>query len=129
MLYAELLHETDGRGRFQTVTPSDLYRVAATFARYRVTSLDVIRRTDRCARRMFLSELRDWGRRTCPDMQLLSHFSPHMMKPMANANDPLSGRLVRPWELRNFSADLSPMGAFLIPNHLMDNYVSRELDR
>ena len=58
-LTADLTAETAGRDRFQTVTPTDLFDAAETFARYRLTSLDIIRHTDRDARRMFLSDLRE----------------------------------------------------------------------
>ena len=46
-LAAEMMQETAGRGRFLMVTPADLYHSAETFDRYRLTSLDVIRHTDR----------------------------------------------------------------------------------
>lgn len=79
-LASELIQETAGRGRSQTVTAADLYRPAETFDRSRLTSSDVILHTDRGARRMFLSDLRELGRRSFPDMQLrtqlLSHFAP-----------------------------------------------------
>ena len=57
-LAAELIREIAGRDRFRAVTPDGLYRTAETFARYRWASLDVIRRTDRGARRTCLSDLR-----------------------------------------------------------------------
>ena len=61
--------------------------------------------------------------------QLLAHFTPQIMKSRANAKDPLFGELVIPERLRNFLADLSPMGAFLKPKQLMTNYVNRALAR
>ena len=65
-LAAELMRETAGRDRFLTVTPADLYHSAETFVRYRLTSLDIIRRADRGACRMSLSDLRELGRRSPP---------------------------------------------------------------
>ena len=78
---------------------------------------------------MFLSDLRELGRRSFPEMQLimqlLEHFKPQFLKSKDNAKDPLFEELVIPERLRNFRDDLSPMGAFLNPNQLMTNYVSR----
>ena len=113
-LTAELITETAGRDRFQTVTPSGFLNAAETFPRYRLTSLDIIRHADMVARRMSLSDLRDIGRRSFAQMQLamqlMSHFAPQIMKSRANANDPLFAELVIPGRLRNFPADLSQMG-------------------
>ena len=132
-LNAELTAETAGRDRFHTIAPTDLYHAAETFARYRLTSLGIIRRADMDARRMFFADLRGLAAALPPQMQLIaqlmSHFTPHIMKSMANAKDPLFGELVIPERLRNFPAGLSPMSAFLKPNQLVTNYVSRELDR
>ena len=80
VLAAELIQDTAGRDRFQSVTPDDLYRSAEIFVRYSMTSVDVIRHTDRGDRRMFFSDLREIDRRFLRDVQmvmkLLSHFSP-----------------------------------------------------
>ena len=82
---------------------------------------------------MFLSDLRELGRRSFPEtqlaMQLMEHFKPQLLKSKANAKSPLFDEIVIPGRLRNFRADLSPMGAFLKPNQLMANYASRELAR
>ena len=77
-LAAELAAETAGRDRFQTVTHADLYRAAETFARYRLTSLDIIRRADRDSRRMFLCDLRELGRCSFPQMQLIMQLLAHL---------------------------------------------------
>ena len=53
-LSAELARETDGLGRFQTVTPVDSIRAAETCDMYRSKSLDIIRRAGNDSRRMFL---------------------------------------------------------------------------
>lgn len=45
-------------GRFETAAERDMWREDETFARYRLASLEVIRQTDRDARRMFLPDLR-----------------------------------------------------------------------
>ena len=63
----ELVRETAGRGRFRSVTPADLMHAAETLRRYRLSSSDVIRRMERDARRMFLSDLVELGRRFPPD--------------------------------------------------------------
>ena len=62
-------------------------------------------------------------------MQLLEHFKPLSLKSRANAKDPLFEEIVLPSRLKNFRADFSQIGAFLKPNQLMANYVSRELAR
>ena len=112
----ELIHETDGRDRIQTVTPSALMRAAEPCVRGRLTSLDVIRHTGRGARRMFLSDLREMGRRSSPQMQLvtqlLARFAPQIMKSRANSNDPMFGEIVLPGRLRNLPDAMSPMGLF-----------------
>ena len=60
--------------------------------------------------------------------QLLTHFAPHPQQ-RAKAKDPMCGEVVIPERLRNYSADVSALGAFLKPNRPMRNYVSRELPR
>ena len=76
----ELTTEIRGRERFAATTPADIHLAAETFPRYRLTSLAVIRQTDASDRRMFLSDLRELGRRSFPEMQLitqlLSQFTP-----------------------------------------------------
>ena len=54
----ELEAETRGRDRIAAASPRDLWQAAETILRYRLTSLAVIRQTDRDARRMFLADLR-----------------------------------------------------------------------
>lgn len=97
---AELIQETAGRGRFQAVTPVELLHAAEYFCMYRSTSLDIIRHTDRDTRRMFFSDLRELGRRSFPEiqliMQLMAHFSPHILKSGANSDDPMFVDIVLP---------------------------------
>ena len=62
-------------------------------------------------------------------MQLLAHFKPQIMKSRDDAKDPMFEEPVIPERLRNFAAGLYPMSAFLKPDQLMANYVSRELAR
>ena len=82
-LTADFPQETAGRGRFLALTPADSYHSVETFVFYRLTSLDIIRRADRDSRRMFSPALRELGRRSLPEMQLiaqlLSHFTPQML--------------------------------------------------
>ena len=115
-LTAELIQETAGRDRFRTVTPSGLMRAADTFVRYRVTSLDFNRHTDRGARRMFLSDSGGLGRLSFSQMelvmQLMARFAPQIMKSRANSNDPMFGEIVLPGRLRNLPDAMSPMGLF-----------------
>ena len=77
---ADLVAETDGRDRFAASAPEDLLLEAGTFPRYRLTTMPIIRQTDLMARRMFLHDLRELGRMSSPElqliMQLLSHSTP-----------------------------------------------------
>ena len=133
LLADNLSRETAGRERFELFTPADLRAAAEIFVRYRLPTLGVIRQTDQVARRMFVSDLRDIERLAFPDLQLilqlLSHFSPHLLKPRANAKDPPFEEAVLPEKLKAYKADLSHLGAFLKPNQLMANYISKELAR
>ena len=129
----ELTVDANGREHFATATPADIHPAAETFALYRLTSLAVIRQTDAAARRMFLSDLRDIGRRSFAETQLiaqlLSHFSPQLAEQRTISKDPMFEEVVLPERLRAYTADLSSLGALLKPNQPMANYVSRELAR
>ena len=122
-----------GRDRFPTDTTQDFRRDSETFARYRLPSLAAIRQTDREARRAFLTDLRDLYRRSFPERQLpfrrLSHFSAQLGKRRPNAKDPPYEAIALPEKLRTYAADLSPLEAFLRPNLMMGNFISRELAR
>ena len=78
---------------------------------------------------MFVSDSREPRRRPYPDIQpiaqLMSHFSPLVLKYRANAKGSPFEEIAHPARLRNFPADLSSMGAFLKPNHMMANFESR----
>ena len=91
-LAGELVAETRGVDRFESASERDMWQEDETFARNRIASLAVIRQADHDARRMFLSELREHGRMSFPEMQLLmqtlSHFSPQLAKPRNNAKVP-----------------------------------------
>ena len=130
-LAADLTAETRGRERFELFDEADMLTAAEIFVRYRLPTLAVIRQTDRDARRMFVSDLRDIERLAFPDLQLilqlLSHFSPQLLKPRANAKDPPFEEAVLPEKLKAYRADLSQLGAFLKPNQLMANFISKEL--
>ena len=128
-LFREITAETNGRERFAMATPADFHLAAETFARYRLTSVAVILQTDADARRMFLSDLRALCRRSFPEMQLLSHFSPQLAKRRTSSKGPLYEEVVLPERVRAYTADLSSLGALLMPNRPMANYVSRELAR
>ena len=86
-LAADLVRETAGRGQFSAYVEEDCHTAAMTLVRYRLSTLPVIRQTDRGARRMFLPDLREMGRKAFPEMhlpmQLLAHFAPVLM-PRAN---------------------------------------------
>lgn len=77
---ADFIAETNGRERIDASTTDDMLRAAEIFVRRRLPSLDVIRKTDPDARRIFASDIRDIDRIAFPDiqliLQLMSHFSP-----------------------------------------------------
>ena len=122
-LAADFAEETKGSERFETDSREDMLRAAGIFARYRLPPLAAIRQTDRDARRMFVSDLRDIERLAFPDIRLMisliSHFTPQLLKAKANAKGPPFGEAVLPGKLRKYTADLSQLGAFLKPNQLM----------
>ena len=70
-LTADLVRETAGRECFSAFYPPDFHQAAETLVRYRLSTLQIVRQTDKDARRMFLSDLRDLGRKAFPEMQLL----------------------------------------------------------
>ena len=69
-LTADLVRETAGRRNFSAFYPSAFHQAAEALVRYRLSSLQIIRQTDKDARRMSLSDLRDVGRKAFPEMQL-----------------------------------------------------------
>ena len=96
----------------------DFEQDAETLARYRLTALAIIRQTDKAARRMFLADLREPGRKAFPEMQLLAqlfaHFAP-LVKQRLNLKGHPFEEVVPPVKFRNYTADLSNLGAFCIP--------------
>ena len=97
-----------------------LWEAAYTHVRYRLSSLAIIRHTERDARRLFLSELRGDERKSFPEMQLLmqlfSHFAPVVARQRLNSKNPPFEELVIPQRLAGYTADLSGLGGFLKPN-------------
>ena len=131
-LTADLVRETAGRELFSAFVEEDFHTAAMTFVRYRLSTLPIIRQTDRDARRMFLADLRDLERKAFPEMQLLmqllSHFAP-VQKQRVNPKDPTFEEVVLPVKLKEYKADFSCLGGFLKPNQAMANYISKELIR
>ena len=109
-LAADIVRETAGRDLFSAFAEEDFHTAAMTFARYRLSTLATIRQTDRDARRMFLSDLRELGRKAFPEMQLLmqlsAHFAP-VQKQLVNPKDPTFEEVVLPVKLRDYKADFS----------------------
>ena len=129
-LTADLERETRGSGSPNAFFPPDFHQAAETLVRYRLSTLQIIRQTDKDARRMFLADLRDLGRKAFPEMQLLmqlfSHFSP-VLKQRTILKDPHFEEVVLPVRLKEYMVDLISLGGYLKPNQLMANYVSKEL--
>ena len=108
-----------------------MQQAAETLVRYRLSSLSTIRHTERDARRLFLSEVRDKARKSSPELQLLTqlftHFAPVMVRQRPNAKGPAFEELVIPQKLPRYTANLSGLGGFLKPNQPMANYISKEI--
>ena len=130
-LFQAITLETAGRDRFAGYTDEDFHQAAETLVRYRLSTLDMIRHTERGARRLFLSECREADQKPFTEMQLLmqlfSHFEPITAKQRSNIKDPAFEEIVLPRKLAAYAADLRGLGGFLKPNQPMVNYVSREL--
>ena len=71
-LLADITQETAGRDRFTGFSPPDLLRAAETLVRYRLSTLEIIRHTERDARRLFLAECQHSEQQSFPELQLLS---------------------------------------------------------
>ena len=71
---AELIAETRGAGRFIAFAPEEFALSSRIIVRYRINSLEILRQAQKDARAMFLRDLREVGRRSFPDMQLLLHI-------------------------------------------------------
>ena len=129
------IREESGRGRFSASTPHGLRDASGALIRYRLSSLAVIRLTDRGARRMFLAYLREIDRRSFPEMQLIAHrlnyFAPlppqQLTRPRSNGKDPPFEEAALPERLRSYKAGLSSLVGFFKPNRLTANYMSKEL--
>ena len=91
-LASELIVETDGREQSASATAEAILLAAGTFPRYRLTTLPIISQSDLMARSTSLRDLRELGRRSFPEMQLimqlLSHFTPLVGRNSANTNGP-----------------------------------------
>ena len=126
----DLVRETAGRDLLSAFVEEDCHEAAMTFARYRLSTLAIIRQTDRDARRMFLPDLRELRRKAFPQMQLsmqlLAHFAP-VQKQRVSPKDPTIEEVVLPAKLQAYKADFSCLGGSLKPNQTMANYVSKEL--
>ena len=98
----ELTRETAGRDRFFGFTAPDLLQAAETLVRYRLSTLEIIRYTERDARRLFLNECQA-GRKSFPEMQLLmqlfAHFAPLTAKSRTNVKGPAYEEVVIPRNL------------------------------
>ena len=71
-LLADITQEIAGRDRFAGFMPPDLLRAAETLVRYRLSTLEIIRHTERDARRLFLAECQHSEQQSFPELQLLS---------------------------------------------------------
>ena len=124
--------QTAGRELFSAFAGEDFHTDAMTLVRYRMSTLAIIRQADRGARRMFISDLRELGRKAFPEMQLLlqlpAHFAP-VQKQRVNPKDPTFEEVALPVKLKEYKADFSKLGGFLKPNQDLANYIGMGLIR
>ena len=129
-LTEDLVRETAGRGLSSAFAEEDFRTAALALVRYRLSALAIIRQTDRGARRMFLPDLREMGRKAFPEMQLLmqllAHFAP-VQKQRANPKGPTFEEVFPPAKMKDYKADFSCLGGFMKPNQDMANYIRKEL--
>ena len=115
------------------IPETDPYNAADTLVRYRLGPLAIMRRTGtyRGARRMFLSDLRELGRRPFPETQLttppIARFTLRIVKARPNANDRPFEEAVMPRSLRGYTSNFPKPGAYSQLNQLMASYISSEL--
>ena len=132
-LFQEFYREERGRWRFATATAQEFRVSPETFARYRLTSLSVIHLADRDARRMFLSDLRNFDGRAFPGTQLAAQLSNHFTRQLAkhrpNAQAPHLEEAVIPERLRPYTAYFPSFAGCFKPNQLMANHISKDLAR
>ena len=90
-------------GRFVGFSDAYLLQEAETLARYRLSTLEIIRYAERDARRLFRNECREAGRKTSPEMQLImqlfAHFVHMEAKSRTNVKDPAYEEVVIPRKL------------------------------
>ena len=126
-----LTQETDGRGRFVGFAAADLLQASETLVWYRLSTLEIIRYTERDARRLFLNECRGAERNAFREMQLLIHlvanFAPTTAKIRTDVKGPAYEEVAIHRTMAEYTADLRGIGGFLKPNRPTINYVSREL--
>lgn len=65
-------------GRFTVFAHPDMRREDAAVVRYRVSTLEIIRRTEKDARRLYLADVCESGRTTYPATQLLMQIFPSL---------------------------------------------------
>ena len=120
--------ETRGVRRFAAFQVGEFADAAQIMVRYRIQSMEVLRRTQKDARAMFARDLREVERRSFPEMhlpiQILGNFPPRQLQIRPNAEDPAYGEIVIPARLREFTASLSGIGGLPKHTHEMANYIS-----
>ena len=122
-----------GEGAFSTLSTDRIREATATVARYRIASMDSLRQAEKGASAMLSRDLRDFGGRTSPHMQLLLQVlgisSPHRLLNGPNAKCPNFEEVANPARLDTFSADLSDLSAQLNPNQDMAGDITLEFAR
>ena len=93
--------------------------MAGILVRYRIHSLEALRRTQKDARTLFLRDLREVDRLKFPGMQLLlhvlGHFPPRMPQARPIDKDPAYEELVITERLKVFEVGLSATAGLLKP--------------
>ena len=126
---------TTGRERLNAFTPAEIRDAAETLARYRITSLAVLRQADRGSRiaNDVCTRFTRRGSARLPEDSASSSnprpFSPQQMRNRPNAKDPSNGEVAIPARLAKFAVDFRGLSGLLEPNQDMANVISLELAR
>ena len=129
----EIFCEARGRGRFAALPVGKFADAATILFRYRIRSLGILRQTQKDARAVFMRDLREFGRRSFPEtqllLQILGHFPPRRPHVRLKAKGPAYEEIAIAERLSEFAASLSGIGSPPKPTQERDNYISLELSR
>ena len=122
--------ETLHREKFSDFAESDVDEADAFLFRYRIRSLDILRRTDKDPRTFLAQDLRDIERLSFPEIrfifQLFAHILP-LQSRLKQGKAVAIEEIVAPDKLLQLRSDLSSVGVGLITSQAMANAITLEL--